>query len=68
MSRLVVELTPEEHKELKIRALTNNQTVKEYTKAYLFRLPNEETLEALNDIESNSNLTEFSSVDDLLTA
>lgn len=65
MSRLVVELSPAEHRALKSRAAINGRTLSAYAKSYLFKIPNSETLEAMNDIENENNLVEFDSVEEL---
>ncbi len=65
MSRLVVDLSPAEHQALKMRATMSGKTLSAYAKAYLFKIPNSQTLDALADVENNNDLQEFSSVDDL---
>jgi hypothetical protein len=67
MSRLVVELSPVEHRNLKTRAAISGKTLTAYVKSYLFKIPNATTLEALHDIENKENLVEFGSIEDLLT-
>lgn len=68
MSRLVVDLTPEEHLQLKMRALANKKTLKEYAKSYLFHIPNAETLSALESVEKKADLVSFESIDDLFAS
>ena len=66
MSRLVVELTSAEHLQLKMRALANKKTLKEYTKSYLFQIPNARTLSALESVEKEIDLQSFESIEELL--
>ena len=65
MSRLVVELSPAEHRALKTRAVMSGRTLSAYAKSYLFKIPNAKTLEAMSDIENKNNLVEFDSVEAL---
>ena len=65
MSRLVVELSPAEHRALKARAAMHGRSLSAYAKAYLFKIPNAKTLEAMNDIENDNNLVEFDSIEEL---
>jgi hypothetical protein len=62
MARLVVDLTTGEHQYLKAQSLLSGKSLKSFVKAHLFRVPNAETLEAIEDVEANSNLIEYESV------
>ena len=59
MPRLVVDLSTEQHHALKLQALQLGKTLSDYAKAYLFRVPNAETMEALDDLQTGKNVETF---------
>ena len=66
MKRLSVPLNDNQHKAIKVAAMLNGQTIKEYILNKLFadkNIPNDDTLQAMRDIEENKNLTAFSTDD-----
>lgn len=66
MKRLSVPLNENQHRAIKVAAMLNGQTIKEYILNKLFsnnNIPNDKTLQAMRDIEENKNLTTFSADD-----
>ncbi len=70
MRRLSIELFPEQHKKIKVLASLEGKTIKEYVLEKILgnnetQQMNGTTLEALNDIETETNLNTYDSVSDL---
>lgn len=62
MKRLSVPLDESQHQAIKLAAMLNGQTIKEYILKKLFsdkNIPNDKTIQAMRDIEENNNLTTF---------
>ena len=62
IKRLSVPLDENQHRAIKLAAMLNGQTIKEYILNKLFSaktIPNDKTLQAMRDIEENKNLTAY---------
>lgn len=70
MYRLNINLTQDEHKFLKVQAAIAEKTITEMVKEKIFPSDfarfNKETIEAIEDSFSGSNLTSYHSVTDLM--
>ncbi len=62
MKRLSIPLNESEHQAIKLAAMLQGQSIKEYILSKLFaskNIPNEETLKAMRNIEENNNLSSY---------
>jgi hypothetical protein len=68
MPRLSIELSETEHRKIKALAALSGKSVREYVVERLFRkkAPADETLDAIEDAVAETNLSTYSSVEDLL--
>ncbi len=69
MTRISIEVSPDEHRKLKALAAIKGLTIKEYILKSTVRAkePNEETLQAFKDVENGTDLTKHRDFQAFLT-
>ena len=71
MSRIVIDVTPEEHRWLKAMASLKGMTIKAFALDKIFeqeKIPNAETMQALEDARLRKNLESFDSIEEMFEA
>ncbi|MBP9726744.1 MAG: hypothetical protein KBD83_04690 [Gammaproteobacteria bacterium] len=65
--RLSIPLNDDQHQLVKLTALLNGQSIKDYVLSKLFdeKTPNAITIKAMRDLETNSNLHHSKTVDEM---
>jgi hypothetical protein len=70
MSRISIEVTDEQHTQIKVMASLQNKTIKDLIIENIFNAPqtrelNQATLEAIKDIDNDNDLNTYESVEAL---
>lgn len=68
MKRLTVQISSENHNQIKAFAAIKGLSLKDYVMSCILpeNLPNSETLKAIKDVELNRDLINYNSVSDLI--